>query len=118
MPVMDYFILPVSDVIKKKMTIIVNKSHISLKTAEVSYGIIVSLAYRSYKSKHDNIPLLAKYSNIDVYMAEEEYLDIMRWTTKKYVVNSILNEYLSQDENIILEEILKYVGGKEDENKE
>jgi hypothetical protein len=47
-------------------------------------------------------------------MLEEEYLDMMRWATKKYIVNAILNEYLSQDENIILEELKKY----EDENEE
>ncbi len=112
MPVMDYFIVPVSDVVKKKMVIILNKSHLSLKNIEEGYGIIMSLAYKSYKSKHDTLPLLAKYYNIDIYMAEEEYLDIMRWATKKYIVNAILSEYLSQDENIILEELLKY------ENKE
>jgi len=108
MPIMDYFIIPVSDVTKKKMVIILNKSHIPLKNIEQGYGIIISLAYRSYKNKHDNIPLLNKYYNIDIYMPEEEYLDMMRWATKKYIVNSVLNEYLSQDENIILEELKKY----------
>ena len=112
MPVMDYFIIPISDVAKKKMVIILNKSHISLKNIEQGYGIIMSLAYQSYKSKHDTLPLLTKYYNIDVYMAEEEYLDMMRWATKKYIINAVLNEYLSQDEKIILEELMKY------ENKE
>jgi hypothetical protein len=117
MPIMDYYIIPISDVIRKKMVIMLNKSHIPLKNIEQGYGIIVSLAYRSYKSKHDNMPLLTKYNNIDVYMAEEEYLDMMRWATKKYIVNAILNEYLSQDENIILEELKKYENEEDNEEE-